>query len=111
MVFLSGVRNYLALPKREDAMRIASLIAAAFFAAASIVPTVAEQATFIKKPKALGEKISTVITYGTRSRRNCQGRCSKGAGWDYWQCKGTSEDMTCFIDCTEPSPHGQCKPF
>ena len=35
-------------------MRIASLTLVAFFAAASVVPAVAEYATFMKKPKVLG---------------------------------------------------------
>ena len=92
-------------------MRIASLAAVAFFATASLVPAVAEQATPIKKPKVLGERISTVTTYETGSHINCQGKCSKDAGYEYWQCKGTHSDVRCFVDCTAPTPHGQCVPF
>ena len=92
-------------------MRIASLTALAFFATATVVPAVAEQATPIKKPKVLGERISTVTTYQAGSHINCQGRCSPGAGWEYWQCKGTHADVKCFVDCRGPAPHGQCVPF
>ena len=51
--------------KPEDAMRIASLTVSAVLAVAAIVPAAAEeQADFVKKPKVLSGKMSTVTTFG-----------------------------------------------
>jgi len=46
-------------------MRIASLTVSAVLAVAAIVPAAAEeQADFVKKPKVLSGKMSTVTTFG-----------------------------------------------
>lgn len=92
-------------------MRITNLIALTFVAVALVVPAVAKQATPIKKPKVLGERITTVTTYEAGSHINCQAKCSPNAGYEYWQCKGTHSDVRCFVDCRAPAPHGQCVPY
>jgi hypothetical protein len=102
--------------KREDVMKTGSLAILAFFAAAT-VPALADQATFIKKPKGLAGKMSTVTTYrgdgggGGGSVINCSGACFSDGGTRYWQCKGTHADVACFLSCSPPPPRGECHPF
>src|SRR5258708_7676558 len=104
---------------REDAMRIASLTVVALFAVASVAPAAAqEQAAFIKKPKVLGSKESTVTTYrairdnnSSGSSINCSGRCFSDGGMRYWQCKGTHADVMCHLSCSPPPPRGECRPI
>jgi len=94
-------------------MRIASLAVAALFAAASVLPATAEQAAFIKKPKALGSKMSTVETYGGDQGGviNCRAACFNDGGWRYWQCKGSHADTMCQLRCSPPPPRGECVGF
>jgi hypothetical protein len=72
-------------------MRIASLTVIALFAVVSAAPVAAqEQATFIKRPKVLGIKDSTVTTYrsigdASGSSINCSGRCFSDGGMRYWR--------------------------
>src|SRR5258708_821976 len=105
---------------REDAMRIASLALVALFAVASVAPAAAaeEQATFIKKPKVLGSKESTVTTHRAKrdndssgSSISCSGRCFSDGGTRYWTCKGTHADVVCHLSCSPPPPKAGCLPI
>jgi hypothetical protein len=99
-------------------MRVAGLTIAALFAVTSVVAVAAEQATFIKKPKVLGTKVSTVTTYeigGESSSSgpsiNCSGTCFSDGGTHYWHCKGTHADVFCHLVCSPPPAHGECLPM
>jgi hypothetical protein len=89
-------------------MTIDRLTTLALFVAVSVVPAAAEKATFIKKPKVLGSEISTITTFSSHQHITCRGRCSKGAAWDYWQCKGTSLTVRCELICS-PVPRPGCQ--
>jgi|KBSSwiStaDraftv2_1062776.scaffolds.fasta_scaffold275968_2 hypothetical protein len=91
-------------------MKIASLAAAAFLTAASVVPAVAEYAPFIKKPKVLGDRVSTVTTFRSGPHIFCQGNCSAGAPLVHWECPGSIVDTACAIVC-RPIPRGDCRSF
>jgi|HubBroStandDraft_4_1064222.scaffolds.fasta_scaffold1374040_2 uncharacterized membrane protein len=98
-------------------MRIASLAVGAFLAVASIVPAAAEvQADFIKKPKALSGKMSTVTSYkagpndsSSGSSISCSGTCNSDGHTRYWTCMGTHADVACHLTCSPP--RGGCLPF
>ncbi len=98
-------------------MRIASLALVALFAVVSVAPAAAEeQATFIKKPKVLGSKESTVTSYRARGDNNssgssisCSGTCFSDGVTRYWTCKGTHADVVCHLSCSPPK--GGCLPF
>jgi hypothetical protein len=94
-------------------MRIASIALLALFAVASFEPASAEDATFIKKPKALGSKDSTVTTYQATSGSsiNCSGTCFSDGVTRHWTCKGTHADVMCQLRCAPPPPKGGCLPF
>jgi len=93
-------------------MRIASLTIIAILVAA--MPAVAEEATLIKKPKALGTKKSTLTSYESRQggpHINCQGICFGDGRTLHWQCKGTHADVACSLKCFPPPPVPECLPF
>ena len=96
--------------RREDAMRIASLTLVAFFAVASAVPAVAEYATFMNKPKELGARVSTVMTFSSGPHIFCKGRCSDGAAFEHWECPGSIVDTACALVC-RPIPRPGCRSF
>ncbi len=85
---------------------------AAFVVAVSLVPAVAQQATFIKKPKVLGNTISTIVTHASNdgSHFMCQGKCDPAAPWGYWRCEGTPSTVRCVLRCI-PIPQPECVPF
>ena len=91
-------------------MRIASLAVAAFLAGASVVPAGAEYATFMKKPKVLGAKVSTVMTFSSGPHIFCKGRCSDGAAFEHWECPGSIVDTACALVC-RPIPRPGCRAF
>ena len=91
-------------------MKIASLTAAAFLAAVSVAPAVAQDPKFIKKPKAMGAKVSTVSTFHSGARIFCQGNCSAGAPMVHWECPGSIVDTACAIVC-RPIPRAGCRNF
>lgn len=90
-------------------MRIVRLIIAVLFATVSI-PAVARDADFIKRPKALGKKMSIVHTFTSGTHINCRGSCSNGAQWDYWECPGSIVDTFCTFTC-RPVPRAGCGNF
>ena len=92
---------------------IANLAILTLFAITSAVPAAEEQATFIKRPKVLGSKESTVTTYGATggSSINCSGRCFSGGGTHYWTCKGTHADVICHLSCSPPPVKAGCLPI
>lgn len=100
-------------------MRTPAFILVALFAVGSVVPVLAqEQPTFIKKPKMLGTKESTVTTYraGGEGKSvgpsiNCSGICFSDGVTRYWQCKGTHADTFCHLRCSPPPPRGECLPM
>ena len=91
----------------------------ALFAVASVAPAAAqEQATFIKKPKALGGKESTVTTYramqdnnSSGSSINCSGTCFSDGVTRHWTCNGSHADVMCQLRCSPPPPKGRCLAF
>jgi hypothetical protein len=100
-------------------MRIVSLALVALFAVTSVAPLAAEEqaATFIKRPKVLGTKESTVTVYrapdsaSSGPHINCSGRCFSNGGTHYWTCKGTHADVMCHLSCSPPPPKPGCLPF
>ena len=85
----------------------------AFVATVSLVPAVAEQATFIKRPKTLGPRISTIITHATQdgSHFMCQAKCDPAAPYGYWQCEGTPSTVRCVLHCGPGKPQPECVHF
>jgi hypothetical protein len=59
--------------KQEDVMKTGSLAILAFFAAASALPALADQATFIKKPKGLGGKLPCFTKAGSCRTNSADG--------------------------------------
>jgi hypothetical protein len=100
-------------------MRIPVLILMGLFAISSVAPALGqEQPTFMKKPKVLGSKESTVTTYrasgdnqSTGASINCSGTCFSDGVTRYWQCRGTHADVMCHIRCSPPPPRGECRPL
>ena len=101
----------------EEAMRIATVILAALVSTALVGTAAAqEEGVFIKRPKVLGKKESTVTTYQARkgdenspgSFIDCSGRCPNDAATRYWKCKGTHVDVTCSLRCRPPPPKAGC---
>jgi hypothetical protein len=84
----------------------------AFVSTISLVPALAEDATFIKKPKTLGAKVSTVETRATPggSHFMCRGKCDPAAPWGYWQCEGSPSNVICVLSCV-PIPKPECVAF
>jgi hypothetical protein len=100
-------------------MRIPILILIGLFAISSVAPALGqEQPTFMKKPKVLGIKESTVTTFRASGDNqsigasiNCRGTCFSDGVTRYWQCKGTHADVMCHIRCSPPPPRGECRPL
>ena len=100
-------------------MRTQIFILVALVAVGSAVPVLAqEQSTFIRKPKVLGSKESTVTTYRAGGDGKsigasiiCSGVCFSDGVTRYWQCKGTHADTFCHLRCSPPPPRGECLPI
>lgn len=91
-------------------MKIARLAATTFLIVAWVAPAAAEFVPFIKKPKAMGQRLSTVSTFKSGPRIFCQGNCSAGAPMVHWECHGSIVDTVCAIVC-RPIPRGECRNF
>ena len=91
-------------------MKIANLAAAAFLTVALAAPAVAQDAKFIKKPKAMGARVATVTTFHSGAHIFCQGNCSAGAPMVHWECKGSIVDTACALVC-RPVPRAGCRNF
>jgi hypothetical protein len=94
-------------------MTIAQLTAlVAFVSIVMLVPADAQQATFMKKPKALGAKLSTVETRASTdgSHFMCRGKCDPASPWGYWRCDGTPSTVICVLSCV-PIPKPECVAF
>ncbi len=101
-------------------MRIANVILAALICTAVVGTAAAqEQGVFIKKPKVLGKKDSTVTTYQAKKADenspglfiDCSGMCFGDGVTRYWKCKGTHADVVCRLRCRPPPPKGECLPM
>ena len=93
-------------------MKILSLIARLCLFTATIVPAAAEKATFIEKPKVMGDEISTITTYQLNESsgftKHCRGECFSDHVLRFWTCHGKSGDILhCTLSCTPP-PVGGC---
>ena len=99
------------------ALTIASLTLGLVVSLAWIAPpaAAADDAPFVKKPRAMGSKVSTVS--GFRAKKgdgvfmNCSGRCANGRTL-HWQCEITPDiiQMHCGLRCSPPPAQGRCFP-
>ena len=73
-------------------MRIASLTLVALFAAASVIPAVAEKGLSRVRPEA---------TCNSGPSITCRKTCSGGAAWITWECciDPSGYLPACYIDC------------
>jgi hypothetical protein len=104
------------------ALTIASLTVGLIVSIACIAPppaiaAAAEKSEFIKKPKVMGSKVSTVTGFrakkgdGSGFFMNCSGRCGNGATLR-WRCEIAPDiiQMHCGLHCSPPPAHGLCLP-
>jgi hypothetical protein len=95
------------MQKRLSAVLLCA-IAMALSAAAK-----AEDVEFTKKPKVMGNKISTVTSYRLQATSgtiiHCSATCFSDGITRHWQCEETPPDIIhCSLSCNPPK--GRCLP-
>jgi hypothetical protein len=95
-------------------LRSTSLMLAMLFAVASVGAAAAET-PFIKQPKVMGSKISSVTGFQLRkpdnsgTTINCRGTCFSTGRTFHWQCTVQPNEIGhCSLHCSPPPARGEC---